>query len=127
MHRASSRRKARPVSSVPPARPEWVQSLEPRWLMAAVYPSASEQYLLELVNRARANPAAEAARMGVSLNEGLPSGTISAAAKQPLAWNPNLGDAARRHTQWMFDHDTFTHNEGSATPIAQMRAAGYAF
>ena len=30
-----------------------------------------EQYLLELINRARADPGAEAARLGISLNQGL--------------------------------------------------------
>ena len=33
--------------------------------------SAAEQYLLELINRARLNPAAEAARYGIDLNAGL--------------------------------------------------------
>lgn len=35
-----------------------------------------EQYLLELINRARADPGAEAARLGISLNQGLSPGTI---------------------------------------------------
>src|SRR3954471_1192809 len=104
-----------------------VESLEPRRLMAAVLPTAAEQYLLELVNRARADPAAEAARLGVDLNEGLPPGTITGTAKQPLAFNPQLGDAARSHTRWMLDNDTFTHDEGPVAPPEQMRAAGYVF
>ena len=44
-----------------------------------------EQYLLELINRARSDPGAEAARLGISLNQGLSPGTISGDAKQPLA------------------------------------------
>ena len=35
-----------------------VERLEARLLMSAVAPTVYEQYLLELVNRARANPAA---------------------------------------------------------------------
>ena len=35
-------------------------------------------------------------RYGIDLNEGLPSGTISASAKQPLAFNQFLIDAAQR-------------------------------
>src|SRR5438552_15691489 len=70
-------------------------------------PTAEEQLMLELVNRARANPAAEAARLGIDLNEGLEANTISAEPKQPLAFNPQLIQAARGHSQWMLDHDTF--------------------
>ncbi|MGI6300562.1 MAG: hypothetical protein ACOX52_05840 [Verrucomicrobiota bacterium] len=37
-------------------------------------PTHYEQLMLELVNRARANPVAEADRLGIELNEGLPAG-----------------------------------------------------
>jgi len=40
-------------------------------------PSSHAQLMLELVNRARAKPSAEAKRHGISLNRGLPSGRIS--------------------------------------------------
>ena len=69
------------------------EPLESRTLLSAVLPSNLEQYMLELMNRARANPSAEAARYGIDLNEGLPAGTISAAPKlrakpsSPLAQN----------------------------------------
>jgi hypothetical protein len=96
-------------------------------MLAAVIPTAQEQYLVELINRARADPAAEASRSGISLNEGLSPGTISTAAKQPLAINPNLTDAASKHSQWMIDNDTFAHNEGATTPGQRMAAAGYSF
>src|SRR5438105_2361486 len=74
--------------------------LESRRLMAADFPTPAEQYLVELINRARMDPSAEAARLGIALNEGLAAGTISTAAKQPLAINPNLTDAAGKHSQW---------------------------
>jgi len=105
----------------------FVEPLEPRQLMSAVTPTVAEQYMLELVNRARANPTAEASADGISLNEGLSAGTISADAKQPLAFNPNLTAAASNHTLWMMQSGTFAHNEGSTDPGAQMAAAGYAF
>ena len=38
--------------------------LEMRYLLSAVYPTADEQLMVELVNRACANPAAEAAGRG---------------------------------------------------------------
>jgi uncharacterized protein YkwD len=94
---------------------------------AGVEPTAAEQYMLELINRARANPAAESASLGIDLNEGLAAGTISANVKQPLAFNPLLVDAARSHSQWMISHNTFAHNEGSVDPGGQMQAAGYVF
>jgi uncharacterized protein YkwD len=106
----------------------YIDSLEPRRLLSAAFPSALEQYLLELVNRARANPSAEAARYAIDLNEGLPAGTISTAAKQPLAVNPFLTDGARKHSQWMIDTDTFSHTgAGGTDPGDRMAAAGYAF
>ena len=82
-------------------------ALESRRLLAAAFPSAHEQYLVELINRGRANPSAEATRWGTALNEGLPAGTISTTPKQPLAINPYVTDAARKHSQWMIDTDNF--------------------
>ena len=46
-------------------------------------PTAYEQYFLELVNRARANPGAEAARVGIGLNDGLAAGTIAGPSRTP--------------------------------------------
>jgi uncharacterized protein YkwD len=105
-----------------------IERLESRRLLAAVYPTAVEQLEVELINRARANPAAEAARYGIDLNEGLPAGTISTAAKPPLAINPYVTDAARKHSQWMIDHDVFSHTGVSGSdPKGRMTSAGYAF
>src|SRR5262245_25110451 len=86
----------------------------------AVPPTDNEQYLLELLNRARANPAAEAARYGIDLNEGLPPGAISTVPKQPLAFNQSLISSARGHSQDMLDNDFFAH-EGSDGTSPQMR------
>src|SRR5205085_86105 len=105
-----------------------IEPLEPRRLFAAVVPTNLEQYMVELINRARANPTAEAARYAIALNEGLPAGTISTAAKQPLAINPNLTDGARKHSQWMIDTDVFSHTgSGGSQPDDRMSAAGYTF
>ena len=49
--------------------------------------SAAEQYAIELINRARLDPAAEALRYGVALNAGLSAGTISNDALYVLAPN----------------------------------------
>ncbi len=93
--------------------------------------SAAEQYLLELINRARLDPASEAARYGIGLNDGLAAGTISSAAKQVLAPNVKLEAAATAHSLWMLDHDVFSHDEtvGGSTlnPGARITAQGYIF
>ena len=91
--------------------------------------TALEQLILELVNRARLDPAAEAARYGIALNEGVPAGdTISTASKQPLAMNETLLGTARAHSQDMIDRDYFAHDtpEG-VTPFQRIVNAGYNF
>lgn len=91
-------------------------------------PTAYEQYMMELVNRARANPAAEAARLGIDLNQGLAAGTIKATAKAPLAFNALLNDAADSHSDWVLATDTFSHTgAGGSSPGDRMKAAGYVF
>ncbi|MGB7159551.1 MAG: CAP domain-containing protein [Tepidisphaeraceae bacterium] len=106
-----------------------LEKLERRALFAAVFPTAGEQLIVELINRGRADPAAEAARYGIPLNEGVPTGSIiSTDPKQPLAINPNLTDAARDHSQWMIDNDVFNHTGGGgSTPHSRMVSAGYTF
>jgi serralysin len=89
-------------------------------------PTAYDQYMLELINQARANPAAMASKLGIDLNQGLSAGTISAAAKQPLAFNLDLIDAAHKHSAWMLATDTFSHTgAGGSNPGARMKAEGY--
>lgn len=91
-------------------------------------PSAYEQYFLELVNRARANPGAEASRLGIDLNQGLTAGAITNTAKQPLAMNQFLNDSAQAHSDWMLATDTFSHTGvNGSTAGDRMKAAGYAF
>jgi uncharacterized protein YkwD/uncharacterized protein (DUF2141 family) len=105
-----------------------VERLEQRALLAASLPTDLEQYMVELVNRARANPAQEAANFGIGLNEGLPAGTISSAPKQPLAISPLLTTSSRTHSQRMLDTGTFSHLEPDGSdPHARMVTAGYLF
>lgn len=97
-------------------------------MLSAAYPTDLEQYVIELINRARANPAAEAKLDGIDLNEGLPANTISSAAKQPLAVNPYLVDSARSQSQWMLANTAFSHTGANgSTPDQRMKAAGYVF
>ena len=89
--------------------------------------TALEQMLLELINRARLDPAAEAARFGIDLNEGVPSNqTISPVSKQPLAMNETLLLVARAHSQDMIDRDYFEHDTPEGVTASQRIAnAGY--
>jgi Ca2+-binding RTX toxin-like protein len=95
--------------------------------------SPQEQLMLELINRARMYPAAEAARLGIALNQGLAPGTISTAPKQVLAMNDLLVIAADRHSNWMIVNDQFNHVESPSFPSGRsglnpgdrIAAAGY--
>jgi Ca2+-binding RTX toxin-like protein len=90
--------------------------------------TAAEQLQLELVNRARLDPGAEAARLGIALNEGLAAGTLALTARQPLANNAALANAADRHTAHMFAVDQFNHaGIGDGDPGTRATAQGYAW
>lgn len=103
-----------------------VEPLESRALLTAVVMTNQEQLLLELVNRARANPTAEAARYGIDLNDELDPETISPDPKQPLAPNQALVNTARGHSQDMLDFDYFDHNSPRGDgPGDRAEAAGY--
>ncbi len=102
------------------------ERLEPRQLLAVVTMSAQEQLLLELMNRARADPAAEAARFDIDLNEGLDPGTIATTPQQPLAPHQILIDAAGLHAQDMLDRDFFEHvDPDGLDPSDRAAALGY--
>jgi uncharacterized protein YkwD len=91
-------------------------------------PSDDEQLMLELMNRARANPAAEATRYGIGLNEGLASNTLGTESRQPLVAHPSLLSSARGHSQWVLDTGVFSHTgAGGSGPADRMTAAGYMF
>ena len=93
--------------------------------------SAHDQLIIEFVNRARANPNAEAARFGVGLNSGVPSNQrISSDAKQPLAPNQALSTASLLHSQDMLDRNYFSHTArgpapNGSEPQDRAESAGY--
>ncbi len=89
--------------------------------------TAAEQYLLELINRGRLDPLAEAARYDTTLNAGIAGAQIDATAKQVLAPNELLNTAATDHSLWMLANDDFSHTGAGGTTAGQrMAAAGYA-
>ena len=101
------------------------EELEERTLLSVTL-TADEQFMLELINRARANPAAEAARFGIDLNEGLAPGTISSTPKQPLAPDDALRAAIIGHLDDMIANDFFEHTGSSGSSFTErIEAAGY--
>lgn len=91
-------------------------------------PTAAEQAHLEAINRARLDPAGEAALLGIDLFEGVAQGEISGLPVQPLVLNSNLSKAALAHSQDMIDQDYFAHNSlNGKTPFERMEDKGYQY
>lgn len=106
-------------------------------------PTSEEQLYIELINRARANPSAEGARLAATTDPGVRSAFnyfgVNLAlmqsefnaipARPPLAPNTSLTTSARSHSAWMLATATQSHNETnpSNTPFSRMNAAGYNF
>jgi len=99
------------------------------------YPTNEQQYMLELINRARADGGVEATRLGLSgLQEGPPSingepWTIQNSV-QPLSWNPLLFNSAQNHARNLNNADQYflggsPHTFGGMTPSERIAAAGY--
>ncbi|MEO5917741.1 MAG: CAP domain-containing protein [Luteolibacter sp.] len=104
-------------------------------------PTAAEQSYIELINRARAAPAAEGARLAAttdpdvlfaysyfSVNLATMQSEFNAIpAAQPLAPNASLTTASRSHSQWMLANATQSHDETNPSNDTQTRieAAGY--
>jgi uncharacterized protein YkwD len=96
---------------------------------AAAVVSDLEQYMLELINQARADPQSEAdSHLSGNLNEGLEPGTISTTTKQPLVFDVSLDTAAGGHTEDMVSNDFFSHTgTGGSTFADRITNAGYPF
>ena len=118
-------------------------NLESREMLSSVGagPSDQQQYVLQLINEARTNPAAAAQQIsndmtpqvmntlnyyGTNLQSALK--TISSATPQPpVAWNSNLANAAQGQSQYMAEQpDPVAHRRRAArSPQDRMTAAGY--
>lgn len=126
-------RRTRLVGRMTPLMPCAMEGLEPRVLLSNFSWTAEEVYLLELVNRARANPMAEQARLNamggepIDLTAGLTAAELARLVPQePLALNPALTIAARAHSLDMAQRDFFDHvNPEGQDPTDRARAAGY--
>ena len=99
--------------------------------VAAREPTEQEQYFVELINRARLDPAAEVDRYSLGdLNEGPPTlggqpYTIQDGPHQPLAINPLIVDAASDYAVLLNDNDVFCHACLGSISTERMFAAGY--
>ncbi|MDB5298150.1 MAG: hypothetical protein JWO31_4133 [Phycisphaerales bacterium] len=106
--------------------PVLFDTLESRQMFAFSPPTAAEQYLIELINRARLNPTAAATGLGVSLNEGLSAGTIGSASRQPLAVNGNLVEASEIQAQYLRTSGQSTYvGPGGTLPLERITNSGY--
>ncbi|SRR5579859_542243 len=91
-------------------------------------PTDDEQLVLEMVNRARANPFAEGTRLGIDIREGFSTVTEQNFVQimPPLAFNSILIGTARAHSQDMWTRNFFSHvNPDNLDPFQRMTAAGY--
>lgn len=117
-------------------------SAVPALITLAGQPTAREILMLELVNRARFDPTAEAASYGIGLNDPAPddssntppSVTLTPTQKQPLAFNLQLMNSSRLHSQWMINQNIFSHYnspDGSPddafSPWVRITNAGYSY
>ena len=119
------------------------ENLEARQLMSSGGPTDQEQYMLQLVNEARTNPAAAAAQITsasnltadvqatlqyYNVNLQQVKQTIGTATPQaPLAWNQSLANAAQGQSQYEAGAQVQSHTgSGGSTTQQRIEAAGYA-
>lgn len=117
-----------------------LEALESREVLSSSGPSAQAQYMLELINEARTNPAQAAERVTHNpdanlratlsyhqMNIDAVKREISAIApQQPVAWNAELSGAATAHSQDMASKGFQSHtgSDGSS-PSDRLDRAGY--
>ncbi len=114
-----------------------LETLEDRLTPSA---GVQEQYMLDLINRFRANPSAELSLIlnannfyvnsalstyGVDMNV-LASQFAALTPAPPLAWNDALASAALAHSQLMLTDQTQSHQlPGELDPVTRIIDAGY--
>ncbi|HYF02475.1 MAG TPA: CAP domain-containing protein, partial [Patescibacteria group bacterium] len=103
-------------------------------------PTAEEQYILELVNRARANPKAEGERLANTTDpdvlgaytffkidkELIKSQFEKYPSRPPLAFHPMLIASSRKHSEWMKANNIQSHTGANgSSPFDRMNTEGY--
>ncbi len=115
-------------------------NLEGRQLLSSGGPSDQEQYMLQLLNEARTDPAAAAQQItsnlspeveatlqyyGVNLQQ-VEQSIGSATPQPPLAWNTALADAAQGQSQYQANNQIQSHTgAGGSTSLQRIEATGY--
>ena len=112
------------------------ENLEARQLLSTAGPTDQEQYMLQLLNEARTDPAAVAAQITSAANltpdvlatlkyynvnlQQVEQTIANATPQAPLAWNQDLASAAQGQSQYEADTQTQTHTgaDGSTTRAA---------
>jgi uncharacterized protein YkwD len=118
------------------------ENLEGRQLLSTAGPTNQEQYMLQLLNEARTDPAAVEAQITSAANltpdiqatlkyynvnlQQVEKTIANATPQPPLAWNQDLANAAQGQSQYEADTQTQTHTgaDGSTTQ-QRIEAAGY--
>jgi uncharacterized protein YkwD len=117
-------------------------NLETREMLSGVTaaPTAQQQYMLELVNKARMNPQAAAEQYSNNLTSDIQAtlayyhvdlnatkqAIANSPTKPPLAWNPDLAAAAQAHSQDMVNNQYQSHTgSNGSTADQRMQNAGY--
>lgn len=117
-----------------------LESLESRELLTAGGPTAEAQYMLELVNQARTNPAAMADRVTSNLDAdelatlsfykvdlAAEKAAIAGSAPRPaVGWNDTLAATAAKQSQDQADTGVQTHTGADGSSLGQrLDRAGY--
>ena len=105
-----------------------VESLEAREVLTTVTMTDADQFLLELVNRARLDPVGELSfhsSVG-DLNQGISPPSLTATPRQPLTSVQELVDAAGLHSEDMLVGNFFSHfSLNGDNPRDRAEDAGY--
>jgi hypothetical protein len=118
------------------------ENLEGRQLLSTAGPTNQEQYMLQLLNEARTDPAAVEAQITSAANltpdilatlkyynvnlQQVEQTIGNATPQPPLAWNQDLANAAQGQSQYEADTQTQTHTGANgSTPQQRIEAAGY--
>jgi hypothetical protein len=88
-----------------------------------------EQYVLQLINRARLDPKAEGVRLNTDLFESLlPAEKMRLEPRPPLAMNEKLLKTARAHSKDMYDRAYFEHTTPDGVKLPdRVKGAGYEY
>lgn len=100
-----------------------LEILESRWHFDAASPL--EAQMITWINQDRANPVAATTRVGVTLNQDLPTNYISPDAKHALRWNSLLADVADQWLDFNMQHGLITHDWGDSNVWSRVTGAGY--